>query len=98
MVLSNGGLLSSVENIAQAPRCGSIFSFCSENKKFGYRGNCSPFLGGFHPLPSRRDKSSFPRSKFLGCEWKPQSYARLSFLRFYFAAAFQGVLDLSLLL
>jgi hypothetical protein len=28
-------LLSSVENIAQAPRCGSIFSFCSENKKLG---------------------------------------------------------------
>jgi hypothetical protein len=32
---SNGGLLSSVENIAQAPPCGSIFNFCSENKNLG---------------------------------------------------------------
>jgi hypothetical protein len=28
-------LLSSVKNIAQAPPCGSIFSFCSENKNLG---------------------------------------------------------------
>jgi hypothetical protein len=55
--------LSSLKNIAQAPRCGSIFSFCSENKKFGYRGDCRPFLGGFYPLPAYgADKSSFPRS------------------------------------
>jgi hypothetical protein len=37
--VSNGlwqrGLLSSVKNIAQAPPCGSIFSFCSENKNLG---------------------------------------------------------------
>jgi hypothetical protein len=30
-----GDLYFLVENIAQAPPCGSIFSFCSENKKLG---------------------------------------------------------------
>jgi hypothetical protein len=29
------GIVASVKNIAQGPPCGSIFSFCSENKNLG---------------------------------------------------------------
>jgi hypothetical protein len=47
MVLQQRGIVV-VKNIAQAQPCGSIFSFCSENKNLGT--GVTPATGQFWPI------------------------------------------------
>jgi hypothetical protein len=46
LVFQQRGIVFLLENIAQAPPYGSIFSFCSENKKLG-TGVTTAGMGGF---------------------------------------------------